>query len=238
MKIYPAIDIKGGACVRLRKGNMNDATVYSDAPWNVAEEFQASGAKQLHVVNLDGAVNGSFQNEDAITKLLQSVSVPVELGGGIRSIALLEKAVNLGADRVILGTAALSEEFLKEAVKEFPRHIMVSIDAVNGFVATHGWTRVTSEKALTLAKRVEALGITRILYTDIAKDGMLSGPNFTETAELIEKTSLEVILSGGISSLEDVIEAKKIGSYGVILGRSLYEGTVSLKDVLTLEEGC
>ncbi len=237
MKIYPAIDIKEGKCVRLLRGDMNQATIYGDSPARMAEKWQSLGATQLHVVNLDGAVEGEFKNQEAIQKLLRSVSIPVQIGGGVRNKETFELLLDMGADRVIIGTAAvLDQAFFAELAKTYADRIVVSIDAVNGFVATRGWKEVTDVSVLTLAEEIEKLGIKRVLYTDILRDGTLEGPNLTKTKELIDKTSLEVIASGGVSSLEDLARLKEIGAFGAIVGKALYTEAVSLEKALLLEK--
>lgn len=236
MLILPAIDLKGGKCVRLYQGEMESAKVYSDSPEETALRWQELGAKMIHVVDLDGAVAGEPRNLGAIARILEAVQIPIELGGGIRSEEVVEDYLQLGVDRVILGTIAYQNLGLVNSVCEaFPGKIAVGIDARNGYVAVQGWQEITDKSAMSLALELQEAGASHIIYTDIARDGALSGPNFEATAALAESISIPVVLSGGMHTQEDVLEAAKLeekGVRGVILGRSLYEGTIDLADAI------
>ena len=236
MLILPAIDLKGGKCVRLFQGEMESAKVYSESPEEIALQWQTQGAKMIHVVDLDGAVAGEPRNLGAIARILEAVEVPIELGGGIRSKEVVEDYLQLGVDRVILGTIAYqNRELVHNVCDAFPGKIAVGIDARGGYVAVQGWQEVTDKSAMSLAQELEAAGASHIIYTDIARDGALSGPNLEATAALAEAISIPVVLSGGMHTPDDLLEAAKLeekGVRGVILGRSLYEGTIDLADAI------
>ncbi len=229
-ELIPAIDLKGGQCVRLRQGQMADATVYGDNPVAMATHWQSLGATRLHVVDLDGAFAGRPENRDAIRAICDTLDIPVQLGGGLRNMAMIEGMLNLGVQRVILGSVAISNpELVGEACRAFPGRVCVGIDAKSGMVAVHGWGDVTDVSAVDLARRFEDDGIAAIIYTDIARDGMLSGPNIEETVNLARAVSIPVIVSGGIARAED---AKACAAHtadgicGAITGRAIYEGTL------------
>ncbi len=232
MLILPAVDLKGGKCVRLYQGEMRTAKVYSDLPEETALKWQSLGAKMLHIVDLDGAMAGEPRNLGAISRILQAVEIPIELGGGIREERIVEDYLQLGVSKVILGTAAYqNREMLRRVCVRFPGRIAVGIDAKGGFVAVQGWQEVTELRAMDLAKELEDAGSSHIIYTDIVRDGALSGPNLGATAQLAEAVSIPVVLSGGMHSHEDLKAAAKLESKGVkavILGRSIYEGTIDL----------
>ena len=232
MRLYPAIDIKNGQCVRLRQGVFNDTTVYADEPYQVAKEFEAEGAKFLHIVDLDGALRGTGANDEALKKIVENVNIPVEIGGGIRTMEDIEHRLSLGVTRVILGTKAVeSPEFVKEAVEKFGADkIVVGIDAKDGMVAIKGWETISNVDAVTLALSMKELGVKTIIYTDISKDGMLCGPNFAQTARLVEATGMDIVASGGVSCMNDLIELEKINVEGAILGKAIYEKRVDLKE--------
>lgn len=232
MIIFPAIDLKNGQCVRLFKGDMAQVTVFNDSPSAQALEFQNQGFKYLHLVDLDGAIEGRAANKDAVVKILQAIKIPVQLGGGIRSIAAIENWLALGISRVILGTvAAKNPEIVKEACKKFPEKIVVGIDAKNGFVATEGWVETSEISALDLAQKFEDCGVSSIIYTDISRDGTLTGPDLAGTKLLVDNLKIPVIASGGMSSIEDVRAVEGIGVEGVIIGRALYEKKILVKDL-------
>ncbi len=236
MIVYPAIDLKGGQCVRLKQGDMAQATVYGTDPAAMARSFAAQGAQWLHVVDLDGAFAGDSRNLEAIEAIV-AVGLPVQVGGGLRSIAHLERMLGeIGATRAILGTAALRDRaFLAEAVGRWgAERIAVGIDARDGRVAVNGWAELTDQTPVALASEVAALGVRTIVYTDISRDGMLSGPNFKATARLIAETGLDVILSGGVGAPEHVRRAREIGAAGAIVGKAIYTGAVVLKDAIAL----
>jgi len=231
MRLYPAIDIKNGQCVRLRQGVFEDTTVYADEPYQVAKEFEAEGAKFLHIVDLDGALRGTGANDAALKKIVENVSIPVEIGGGIRTMEDIEHRLSLGVTRVILGTKAVeSPEFVKEAVEKFGADkIVVGIDAKDGMVAIKGWETISNVDAVTLALSMKELGVTTIIYTDISKDGMLCGPNIAQKARMVEATGMDIVASGGVSCMEDLEKLESIGVEGTILGKAIYEKKVDLK---------
>lgn len=236
MIIFPAIDLKNGQCVRLYKGDMNQATVFNDDVSAQAKEFEDLGFKFLHIVDLDGAIAGSAGNEESVKKILKSVKIPTQLGGGIRTIEAVEKWLNLGVSRVILGTvAAKNPDLVIEACKKFPGRIVVGIDAKNGFVATEGWVETSEITTLELGKKFENCGVSAIIYTDISRDGTLTGPDFEGTKNLAENLSIPVIASGGISCLDDVIKIKdleKFGVTGTIVGRAFYDKKIDAADLV------
>ncbi|QEK11914.1 1-(5-phosphoribosyl)-5-[(5-phosphoribosylamino)methylideneamino]imidazole-4-carboxamide isomerase [Crassaminicella thermophila] len=232
MIVFPAIDIRGGKCVRLTQGKFDQENVYSENPVEIALKWEEKGAKYIHLIDLDGALYGISMNRDIIKKIIKSVNIPVQLGGGIRTIYDIENVLKLGVSRVILGTSAVKEEGLvKEALSRFNEQIAVSIDAKNGYVAIDGWTKVSDIKAIDFAKQLEKMGLKTLIYTDIAKDGMLLGPNFEEIERLKENVGINIIASGGISSKENVMKLKKIGVYGAIIGKALYTGDIELEDL-------
>ena len=232
MRLYPAIDIKNGQCVRLRQGVFEDTTVYANEPYQVAKEFEADGAKFLHIVDLDGALRGTGANDAALKKIVENVTIPVEIGGGIRTMGDIEHRLSLGVTRVILGTVAVEHpEFVKEAVEKFGADkIVVGIDAKDGMVAIKGWETISNVDAVTLALSMKDLGVKTIIYTDISKDGMLCGPNFAQTARLVEATGMDIVASGGVSCMNDLIQLESIGVEGAILGKAIYEKRVDLKE--------
>ncbi|NLE26243.1 MAG: 1-(5-phosphoribosyl)-5-[(5-phosphoribosylamino)methylideneamino]imidazole-4-carboxamide isomerase [Clostridiaceae bacterium] len=234
MIIYPAIDIRGGKCVRLTQGRYDDITIFSDDPVNMALQFQKAGAKYLHVVDLDGA-RGDTDNREIISRIAKELNIPVQTGGGIRTMADIDDVLGSGISRVILGTSAVKNpEIVSEAVKKYQNRIAVGIDAKDGFVAIEGWEKTSGVKAVEHAKNMEALGVQTIIYTDIATDGMLSGPNLLAMAEMVKKVDMEVIASGGVSSLKDIRHLKEVGVAGVIVGKAIYTGDVDLKKALEL----
>jgi phosphoribosylformimino-5-aminoimidazole carboxamide ribotide isomerase len=236
MTIYPAIDLKGGRCVRLRQGDPSQETVFSDDPVAMARHWVSEGAEWLHVVDLDGAFAGDRKNAHVISEIVRSVSIPVEVGGGLRSMDQIRSAFASGVRRAVIGTAAVENPHLvREACKEFPEHIAVGIDARDGFVATRGWKALTEVTARDLALEMESLGVSVIIYTDIGRDGMLSGPNVEATKALAESIKIPVIASGGISSLNDIAALCRIASAGVegvIVGRALYERKFTLAEAI------
>ncbi|HCT63819.1 MAG TPA: 1-(5-phosphoribosyl)-5-[(5-phosphoribosylamino)methylideneamino]imidazole-4-carboxamide isomerase [Lachnospiraceae bacterium] len=233
MQIYPAIDIKNGQCVRLKQGRFDDMTVYGNDPLGIARKFVAAGATYLHVVDLDGARMGSGYNQEAIKKIVDTFNIPVQTGGGIRTMRDIEERIAIGVSRVILGTTAVSNpEIVKEAVKIYGDKIAVGIDAVNGRVAIQGWEKVSEVSAMELCKQMKDFGVKTIIYTDITKDGMMVGPNIEATKEIIDATGINIITSGGISAMMDIEKANQIGSHGVIIGKALYKGALDLSDVI------
>ena len=233
MHIFPAIDIKNGQCVRLKQGKFEDVTVYSNDPLAMAERFLQAGATHLHVVDLDGARMGNGYNKEVIKALVEQYPLKVQTGGGIRTMRDVEEKLSMGVDRVILGTVAVSNpEIVKEAVKIYGEKIAVGIDALNGRVAVQGWEKVSDVSALDLCFQMKEFGVKTIIYTDISKDGMMVGPNIESTKEIIDATGLQVIASGGISSMVDLERAQKAGAYGAIIGKAIYQGNLSLGDVI------
>ncbi len=232
MYIIPAIDLKDGKCVRLRQGKFDDVTVYYENPADVAKKWQDEGAEVLHVVDLDGAKDGKISNLPSIQKIRKTFKGKIEVGGGIRRFNDIKLLIEEGVDRVILGTVAVqSPEFVKEVCEMFPSRIIVGIDAKDGYVAVKGWVEVTSLKATEVAVKLQDYGIWGVIYTDISRDGMLVGPNLKATEELVNTLQVPVIASGGVSSLNDILNLKKIkGLWGVITGKALYEGKINLRE--------
>lgn len=237
MILYPAIDLKDGNCVRLYKGEMDQATVFNDDPAAQAKSFEDAGCEWLHLVDLNGAFAGEPVNAAAVESILQTVSVPAQLGGGIRDMATIEMWLSKGLQRVILGTVAVENpDLVRQAAKAFPGHVAVGIDARNGKVATKGWAEETDVMVTDLAKSFEDAGVSAIIYTDINRDGAMQGPNVTATAALANAVSIPVIASGGVSSLNDLRALKSCGAPldGAISGRALYDGAIDLQEALTL----
>ncbi|MEM8632686.1 MAG: 1-(5-phosphoribosyl)-5-[(5-phosphoribosylamino)methylideneamino]imidazole-4-carboxamide isomerase [Pseudomonadota bacterium] len=234
MILYPAIDLKDGACVRLLKGEMSEATVFNDDPAAQARTFEAAGCQWLHLVDLNGAFAGVPVNGNAVEAILAAVSVPVQLGGGIRDMATIEMWLCKGIARVILGTAAAEKpNLVREAARRFPGRVAVGLDARNGLVATHGWAEETDLRVTDLAKAFEDAGVSAIIYTDINRDGAMQGPNIAATAELAQATSIPVIASGGVSSMQDLVALRATGVIaGAISGRALYDGAIDLAAAL------
>lgn len=238
MIIFPAVDLKDGKVVRLLQGRMEEATVYSDDPVQMAKSFELQGAEYLHVVDLNGAFAGKPVNDQAISSLVKSVSLKVQVGGGIRTLERIEELLTLGVERVILGTVAVRRpELVAEAVKRYGEQIVVGIDARDGRVAVQGWAESTDLSAGELGRCMKEIGVSRVIFTDISRDGMLKGPNIASTVKLAEETGLKIIASGGISSLTDLINLKKeaekgISIEGAIVGKALYSGAFTLKEAL------
>ena len=238
MIIFPAIDIRGGKCVRLTKGDFSQETVFSDRPEEMAKKWAAQGAQYLHVVDLDGALAGKSVNLAAIEAIIEAVSIPIELGGGIRTMENIEMLLALGVERVILGSVAVREpELVREACTKFGERIVVGIDAKDGIVAVDGWGVSGDVQAPVLAKQMAAAGVRHIIYTDISRDGMLSGVNVEATADLARAAGIQVIASGGVSCLEDIRQVKaaaSAGIEGVIVGKAIYTGALELPAALEL----
>ncbi len=235
MLIIPAIDIKDGHCVRLRQGDMNDSTVFSEDPVGVAKHWQSEGARRLHLVDLNGAAAGKPKNEGVIHAILQALgnSLPVQLGGGIRDLDTIERYLDIGVSYIIIGTAAVKNPgFLQDACTAFSGHIIVALDARDGKVAVEGWSKMTGHDVVDLAKKFQDYGVEAIIYTDIGRDGMLTGVNIDATLKLARELSVPVIASGGLTGLEDVTALCKIereGINAVITGRAIYQGTLDFK---------
>jgi phosphoribosylformimino-5-aminoimidazole carboxamide ribotide isomerase len=242
LTLYPAIDLKDGACVRLKRGAMDQATVYSDDPGAQARAWQDAGCRWLHVVDLNGAFAGRPVNEAAVAAILAAATVPVQLGGGIRDIAGIERWLSAGITRVILGSAAVKNPALvTEACRAFPGRIVVGIDARDGFVATEGWAETSTLPAAEVARRFADAGVSAIVYTDIGRDGMLTGLNLEQTGALAAETPIPVIASGGVGALSDLVALKAAATAltagrieGVIVGRALYDGRVDPAEALAL----
>ena len=238
MIIYPAIDIRGGRCVRLTEGRFDAETVFADDPAEMALKWAGMGAEFLHLVDLDGALAGEGKNVPVIERILQSVNIPVQLGGGIRNLETIEKLLALGVTRLILGSAAVKNpQLVEEACKKYPGHIAVGIDAKNGEVAIEGWGKGSGVAATELAKKMAAYGVETIIYTDISRDGMLSGVNVEATAALARACGVPIIASGGVASIEDIRRVKAVeadGVQGCIIGKAIYTGAVDLKEALAL----
>lgn len=238
MQLYPAIDMKNGQCVRLRQGAFKDITIYSDAPEKVAAHWQEKGASFLHLVDLDGALAGYSVNEEVIRRIADTVSIPIEIGGGIRSKEAVERMLDLGVRRVIIGTkAAEHPEFLRDMVRTFGEEAIVAgVDAKDGMVAVEGWEKVSSLTASDLCLTMKEYGVRHIVYTDISRDGMLSGPNVEATRKLTEETGLDIIASGGVSCMEDLKCLHEAGIRGAIIGKALYENRIELAEAVRLYE--
>jgi phosphoribosylformimino-5-aminoimidazole carboxamide ribotide isomerase len=236
MLVIPAIDLKDGLCVRLLQGKKDAVTAYSDDPAKTAKRWESYGAKLLHIVDLDGAFTGSQKNFEAILKIRQAVKMSLQVGGGIRNIGTILNLFSAGIDRVIIGTAAIEDtEFLTYSCKKYPGRILIGIDAKNGMVAIRGWEEVTSTEARTLAQRLEIIGIAGIIYTDISRDGMLTGPNIDATKQMVECLKVPVIASGGISGIEDIKSLMSIKNlWGAITGKAIYSGALDLREAIKI----
>jgi phosphoribosylformimino-5-aminoimidazole carboxamide ribotide isomerase len=239
MIVIPAIDLKDGNCVRLIQGKKDAVTVYSNNPANTAKQWESYGAKLLHIVDLDGAFTGSQKNLNAIIKIRQSVKIALQVGGGIRSIGNIMNLFSAGIDRIIIGTAAIEDpELLTSSCRKYPGQVLIGIDAKEGMVAIRGWEEVTSINAKELARRLEIMGVAGIIYTDINRDGMLSGPNIEATREMVESVNIPVIASGGVSGIEDIKNLMEIkGLWGVITGKAIYSGALDLKEAMKIATG-
>ena len=242
MLLIPAIDLKEGRCVRLKQGLMEQATVFSDSPAEMALHWRNQGARRLHLVDLNGAFAGVPQNFPAIKEILAAVAkdIPVQLGGGIRDLGTIEKYLDLGLTDVIIGTAAVKNpEFVREACKAFPRQIIVGLDAKDGMVAIDGWATVTEHYVVDLAKRFEDDGVNSIIYTDIGRDGMMSGVNIEATVKLAQSVNIPIIASGGLTNLDDIhalCAVEKEGVSGAITGRAIYEGSIDFAQAQKLAD--
>ena len=233
MEVIPAIDLKDGRCVRLLQGNFDKETVFSTDPAAVAQRWQEAGAPRIHVVDLDGAASGKPRNSEAVTRILETVDIPIQLGGGIRNMETLESWLAQGVQRVVLGTAAVeAPDFLVNVCSEFGDAVIAGVDARNGKVAASGWTRTTAVDAMKLIEQVEELGARRIIYTDIATDGMLTGPNLESIREVTSHTRLPVIASGGVTTIDHLVSLNALGVEGAIIGRALYTGDLDLREAI------
>lgn len=233
MIIYPAVDVKDGRCVRLIQGEFNKVTVYSDNPVEMALKWEQLGAQYLHVVDLDGARTGVAQNIAVISEMAVKLGIPLQLGGGIRTIEMIETVLCKGIERVILGTSAVrNPELVKRALKTFENNVVIGIDAKDGMVAIEGWAKTSDFTAVGFAKKMEDLGAKTIIYTDISRDGMLQGPNVKAMEDMVKSVKIDVIASGGVRNIEDIRNLKDVGVAGVIVGKALYTGDLDLKQAI------
>jgi phosphoribosylformimino-5-aminoimidazole carboxamide ribotide isomerase len=242
LEIIPAIDMKEGRCVRLLQGRFDQETVYSNDPVEVARKWEAEGAPRIHLVDLDGARSGVSQNLAVVEKIAAAVRVPLQLGGGIRSLAVAMSVIEVGVGRVIIGTsAALDNTIAEEIFSSLGEQAILGVDARDGYVAVKGWEEVTSEKAIEFARRMVALGAARIIYTDISRDGMLQGVNLAAMAEMTRAVPIPVIASGGVTTVQDIkdlVSANLPGLEGVITGKALYSGSLTLAEALAVASDC
>lgn len=233
MIIFPAMDLKDGKCVRLYQGKFDRSQVVGESPVEVSKMFKKQGAGYIHMVDLDGALNGRIKNINIIKKVVESVGIPVELGGGIRNIETIDSLLEAGISRVILGTAALKNpRFVKEAVKKYGEKIVVGIDAKNGKVAVDGWVNVSEVDYIDFAKQMEDIGVSTIIFTDISRDGTLEGPNLEQLGNIKESVTCDIIASGGIKNLQDLKNISEMGIYGAITGKAIYSGTINLEEAI------
>ena len=233
MHIFPAIDLYDKKAVRLLKGDYNQMTVYSDNPSEFALDFEKQGAKFIHIVDLEGARDGTTPNLDVIKSITENTNLFVEVGGGIRNMDVVKKYIDAGVDRVILGTAAVKdEELLKLAVKTYPGKVAVGVDILDGYVAIKGWTEKSAFTCFEFCEKMQKLGIKNIICTDISKDGAMQGTNHNLYRELSEKFSMDITASGGVSSIEDIEKLSKLGIYGAIIGKAYYIGAISIKEAI------
>lgn len=235
MKLFPAIDLFEGKAVRLLRGDYNNVTVYADDPLTIAKDFEKCGADCLHLVDLEGAKSGKTPNIDSVKRIVENTSLFTEVGGGIRSMDVIKTYLDAGVDRVILGTAAVTdEEFLKTAVKTYGEKIAVGVDIKDGFVAIHGWTEKSEINALDFCAKMQSLGVATIICTDISKDGAMQGTNHELYKTLSEKFIMNITASGGVSSIDDVKKLAKTGLYGAIIGKAYYTGAIDLREAIAL----
>lgn len=238
MNIFPAIDLIGGKAVRLMKGDYERVTVYNNDPVSVAKSFEDCGAKFMHVVDLDGAKDGSTANFDTIGDIVANSKLSVEVGGGIRNMETVRKYIGIGVDRVIIGTAAVKNpDFLEEAVRAFPENVAVGIDIKDGMVAIKGWTELSEYSCFDFCEKMQMAGVKTVICTDVSKDGMMMGTNLELYAELQKRYDMNIVASGGVSTLEDVKRLTEMKLYGAILGKALYTGAVDLRDALAIARG-
>jgi len=235
MKIFPAIDIKDKKCVRLVKGDFDNKTEYEMSPVDQAQKYKDHGFLNLHIVDLDGALSGNTINLDIIEKIVINLDLKIEIGGGIRNFESIKKYVDVGAETIILGSAAIKDQnFLKEACLKFPNKIALGLDAKNGFLCVSGWTESSNKATIDYLKEVNDYGVSRLIYTDINKDGTKSSPNFLETVKIAEVSNSPVIISGGVSSIADIKKAKDLNNKnieGIIIGKAIYDGDIKLDEL-------
>ena len=235
MHIFPAIDLYEGKAVRLLKGDYNQMTVYSDNPAEFALDFEKQGAKYLHLVDLEGAKDGTTPNIDTVAGIVAKTSLFTEIGGGIRSMEVIDKYMSIGVDRVILGTAAVNDsEFLKKAVEKYGDKIAVGVDIKDGYVAVKGWTEKSEYNCFDFCRKMQDMGVKTLICTDISKDGAMQGTNHELYKELSEKFSMQITASGGVSSMDDVKKLAKLGIYGAIIGKAYYTGAIDLADAIKI----
>jgi phosphoribosylformimino-5-aminoimidazole carboxamide ribotide isomerase len=236
MKIFPAIDIKDKKCVRLIKGNFNNKTEYEVSPVEQAEKYKDYGFKNLHIVDLDGALTGETLNLDTIEEIVSKFDLKIEVGGGIRNIDSIKKYTDVGVEKVILGSAAIKDKsFLKESCEKFPNKIALGLDAKDGYLSVSGWKENSNQLTLDYLREVNNFGASRLIYTDINRDGMKQSPNFEETTKVAETANCPVIISGGVSSIDDIKKAKKLNNKnieGIIVGKAIYDGDIKLEDLV------
>ena len=234
MKIFPAIDIKDGKCVRLVKGDFKNKTVYEISPVEQASKYKDHGFKNLHIVDLDGALTGETVNLDIIKDIVNKFDLKIEIGGGIRNLTSIQKYIDSGVDKVILGSLAIKDKnFLKEACQKFPNKIALGLDAKNGYLSVSGWKENSNQLTLDYLSEVNDYGVSRLIYTDINKDGMKQSPNFEETSKVASKSNCPVIISGGVSSIGDVKKAKDLKNIeGIIVGKAIYDGDINLEELV------
>ena len=234
MKIFPAIDIKDKKCVRLVRGNFDNKTEYEMSPVEQAGKYKDHGFKNLHIVDLDGALTGETVNLDIIQNIVGKFDLKVEIGGGIRNLDSIQKYIDVGAEKIILGSAAIEDKkFLKEACKKFPNKIALGLDAKDGYLSVSGWTEKSNQLTLDYLKEVNDYGVSRLIYTDINRDGMKQSPNFEETSKVAEISNCPVIISGGVSSIDDVKKSKNLKNVeGIIVGKAIYDGDIKLEELV------
>ena len=234
MKIFPAIDIKDKKCVRLVKGDFDNKTEYEMSPVDQAGKYKDHGFKNLHIVDLDGALTGEIVNLDIIKDIISKLDLKVEVGGGIRNLESIKKYSNAGADKIILGSAAIKDQkFLKEACEKFPNKIALGLDAKNGYLSVSGWKENSNQLTLDYLKKVNDYGVSRLIYTDINRDGMKQSPNFEETSKVADISNCPVIISGGVSSINDIKKAKSLKNIeGIIVGKAIYDGDIKLEELV------
>jgi len=236
MLVIPAIDLRGGKCVQLTQGNLEKEYVCSNDPVFTAKLWQAEGAKRLHVVDLDGAFSGVIQHSSVVRNMVNAIQIPVELGGGIRTLESIEQALEIGVDRVILSTMVIyNRKLLDKAIEKYREHIVIGIDAINGKIAIDGWRNVTTISAVSLAQEMQKAGIREIIFTDVKRDGLMTGPNLKSITKLVSKITIPVTVSGGVCSLrhiEQIRELEPDGVVGIIIGKALYTGDIALSDAI------
>ena len=235
MKIFPAIDIKDKKCVRLIKGDFDNKTEYKISPVEQAEKYKDHGFKNLHIVDLDGALTGETVNSDIIKQIVKKFDLKVQVGGGIRSINSIQKYTDIGVEKVILGSAAVKDEnFLREACKKFPNQVALGLDAKDGYLSVSGWKENSNKLTLDFLKEVNDFGVSRLIYTDINQDGMKKGPNFEETSTIADTSNCPVVISGGVSSIDDIKKARELNNKnieGIIVGKAIYDGDINLEEL-------